>query len=412
MSRGEELENEEMTTKAQRVLIATILPGAGGVPAMTSFIVRCLKERGLEPVIAYYSPYSLTPELSVPSFRLLRSTIGSRRVADVDGCETHAVGAWLPELEFTHYFAARPWKSLMASCAHHMAVAGSAQALTAFYQSNLPYLGWIATGWAEDVAARGNRFSAPRRVLDGALNAPMMLALERRILRSGTILALSEHTARTLDDVAGKPVTEAVLPMPIDTGLFAPGAGTVVEGRIGFSARLGDPRKNVGLLLAAIGLLAERGTNVTLDLIGGEMDAATAAEVARLGIADRVRILPYMSKPALADQLRTLDVYVVPSHQEGLCIAAIEAMACGCPVVSTRCGGPAEFVIDGETGYLVGFGAEEMAARIAGIVSDRTARQKLSHGARRMVETRYDYATASRIFWQAFETTFGKREAA
>lgn len=392
----------------RRILISTVVP-PGGVTAMTGFIANCLVERGYEPVIAYYEPYSLSPELSVPSFSLLRRRIGSRSSKNsksFNGFETHEIGAWLPELEFTHYMATGPWRDLINSCEHHIAVSGSALGLMPFYQSNLPYLGWIATGWTEDVGARAVRFPWPRRILDRTLNAPVMRALEKRILQKGTILALSEYAGRSFDRIAGREVTQAVLPMPVDTDLFEPDQGAVVEGRIGFSARLSDPRKNVGLLLEAVGLLVKNGTSVSLDLIGGALDEKTAAVIERLGINDHVNVIPFLPKEQLAERLRSFDIYVLPSHQEGLCIAALEAMACGCPIVSTRCGGPEEYVIDDQTGYLVDFDADQMSEAIRKVLSDRALRAELSQGARQLIERRYNREAAASIFWDNFEATF------
>jgi glycosyltransferase involved in cell wall biosynthesis len=81
-------------------------------------------------------------------------------------------------------------------------------------------------------------------------------------------------------------------------------------------------------------------------------------------------------------------------------------MASGCPVVSTRCGGPEEFVRDGETGYLVDSSPDAMAARIEEIVADRALRGAMSREARRLVEERYSIPRATAGFWAAFEERF------
>ena len=65
--------------RVPRVLVSTLAPGSGGVNAMTSFVVRNLTALGLEPVIAHYAPYSVVPDLSVPSFKLLQRAAKSRR---------------------------------------------------------------------------------------------------------------------------------------------------------------------------------------------------------------------------------------------------------------------------------------------------------------------------------------------
>ena len=70
-----------------------------------------------------------------------------------------AIGAWLPELEFTHYWATRQWRDLIAACDFHIAVSGNALAATAFMQEGVPYLSWIATGWKADRLERVQNFS-------------------------------------------------------------------------------------------------------------------------------------------------------------------------------------------------------------------------------------------------------------
>ena len=86
-------------------------------------------------------------------------------------------------------------------------------------------------------------------------------------------------------------------------------------------------------------------------------------------------------------------------------------MACGCPVISTRCGGPEEFVINGETGILVGFDAEEMAAAILKVLGDRMFHARLAQGARDRVLRNYSMSSAESIFWRAFEERFPETDA-
>lgn len=391
-------------TSGRRVLVSTIATDRGGVAAMNRFIIACLRERDYQPVPGFYEPYSVAPELSVPFFRLFQRSVGTRRRSWMEQSEAHAIGAWLPELEFTHYLATRHWRKLIASCDHHIVVSGNALPATALVQLNRPHLSWVATGWEEDRKDRVSGFPWPRRVLDRFVNAPVLRRLEKSVIRRGRTLALSEYTRKALDGLAGRSVVRGVLPMPVETAIFQPRPGGVAPGRIGFSGRLNDPRKNIGLLLEATARLAARGVDVSLDLIGSEPDAWLEAALDRLQLRERVSCLAYMPKERLAARLATLDVFVVPSHQEGLCIAALEAMACGCPVVSTRCGGPEEFVRDGETGFLVESDPEVLAAAIARIVEDRALRDRVSDGARRLVEQRYAPKSASAIFWDHFET--------
>src|SRR5205814_2638147 len=100
----------------------------------------------------------------------------------------------------------------------------------------------------------------------------------------------------------------------------------------------------------------------------------------------------------MRDCLQTLDVFVLTSHQEGLCIAALEAMACGVPVVSTRCGGPEEFVIPGQTGELVDANPDAVARGVAGLLTRPTERERVSAAARQLVRDRYSELRAQAVF--------------
>jgi glycosyltransferase involved in cell wall biosynthesis len=389
-----------------RVLISTIAPVSGGVPTMTAFIVRTLRSRGFEPVLVHYQPYSVSPAMSVPVIRLFAGRVGHATRETLDGCETHAIGAWLPEFEFTHYLATPQWRGLIDGAQAWIVVSGNALSALPYYQTGRKFVAWLASGWNADRIDRVRQFSVARTLFDRALVRPAARRLERAILGRGVVLALSQYTRRTLDRIAGRPVVRDILPMPIDTDFYNPDHARRIRGRVGFSGRLDDPRKNIGLLLDALSRLRQAGHEVSALLIGGEPSPAITAQLASLGIAQAVEFRPYGGREAVRAHLQTLDLFVVPSHQEGLCIAALEAMACGIPVVSTRCGGPEEFVIDDETGRLVDFDAGAMTDAVIAIINDRARRDRLGAGARERVLQYYATAPAERVFWTAFNDTF------
>src|SRR5262245_59435919 len=236
--------------KANRVLISTISPDNGGVPNNVRFVVETLRRRDYEPILAHYEPYSVSPHLSVPSFRLLQRRARSEFRCAFDSCEAHAIGAWLPELEFTHYLATSAWKRVMESCSAFIAVAGNALATLPYFQTRRPFIGWISSGWHADRKDRVQQFSLGRKIVDRTIVSPVVQRLERSLLRSGSVLAASHYTWRLLDDIAGMPVVKDVLSVPIDTEFFRPALGLGPQGRIGFSGRISDPRKNLELLFA------------------------------------------------------------------------------------------------------------------------------------------------------------------
>jgi glycosyltransferase involved in cell wall biosynthesis len=96
----------------------------------------------------------------------------------------------------------------------------------------------------------------------------------------------------------------------------------------------------------------------------------------------------------------SFDIYFQPSRYEGLCITAIEGMACGLPVVASRVGGLTESVIDGETGYLVKQGnIDEYCARLERLASNPSLRQEMGDSGRKRVESTYtakEFATQFR----------------
>jgi glycosyltransferase involved in cell wall biosynthesis len=387
-----------------RVLVSTLAPGNGGVNAMTQFVVRVLAERGLEPVIGYYAPYSVVPKLSVPSFRLLQRSAG-QQCGRAFGHEAHGIGAWLPELEFTHYAATVHWRRLMKSCDAFVAVSGNALAATPFLQTGRPYLAWVATDWHGDRRDRVSQFPLPRRLLDACVG-PIIRRLERKLLKSGRILSLSRHTARTLRALAGDRFEDHLLPIVIETGLFLPNASARVKNRLGFAGRLVDPRKNIALLFDAMAQLRRDGHPVTAVLMGGAPTADIEQTVARLGLEPYVKFEPNLTRSEMCAVMQTLDLFILPSHQEGLCIAALEAMACGVPVVSTRCGGPEEFVLPGRTGQLTASNATDMAKEVAALLGNPGLRSRMSHEARQLVLERYSNCEAEASFLQAFQATF------
>ncbi len=78
------------------------------------------------------------------------------------------------------------------------------------------------------------------------------------------------------------------------------------------------------------------------------------AEVERLGLAEHVQFLGKVD--AVADLLRCADIFLLPSSSESFGLSALEAMACGVPVVASDVGGLNEVVLDGITGALVPVG--------------------------------------------------------
>ena len=365
----------------------------------------------MEPVIAYYQPYSMSPWLSVPVHRLLQRRVG-RQVTSWKGLEAHALGAWMPELEFTHYLPTRLWRQLVASCDFHVAVTGNCLAASQYALGGQPFWAWVATPWAEDRADRVRSFPWYRRWLDAAVSSHGARRLERKVVASGTIVALSQYTQESLNNCVGGDSVRFVMPMGIDTAHFRPRARQDTAAKVGFIGRYDDPRKNIGLLIDAVAWCRRRGHPITAILAGADERNVIENMLRERGLQDEVELHGDVDRESLPDLLSGLSAFVVPSHQEGLCIAALEAMACGLPVISTRCGGPEEYIRDGETGFLVDAAAPALGQRILDIVLDTSLRQSLGAGARRLIEDSYAEQRTEGIFWSSFNEAFPMGRAA
>jgi glycosyltransferase involved in cell wall biosynthesis len=89
----------------------------------------------------------------------------------------------------------------------------------------------------------------------------------------------------------------------------------------------------------------------------------------------------------LAEQIySSASLFLQPSRQEGFGLCAVEAMACGCALVTTANGGSAEYAVDGETAIVCGSEAEEMAEAMSRLVTDDGLRARIAGNGSRYVE--------------------------
>lgn len=362
-----------------RALITTIQPVDGGVPTMTRWVCKILMDLNITPVLAWYAPWRNQPELSVPFYKVLKHRPRSIRQSALEKYEGFGIGSWLPELEFTHYLPTKKWKDLIGECQLHLSVSGNPLCATPYVLMNTPFLAWVATPWEADRRNRVKSFKLPRRVLDSVLNKPVLALLERKILcsRYGNIVSLSHYTAREFTKISGKQLNHVML-MPVNSTVFYPDYSKTIPWRIGFTGRFCDPRKNIGLLLFAAKMIRLMGHNIEVFLVGDKDYLEIIPLIQSLGLEKHVQCFPHMEPVELAGLLRSLDIFVIPSYQEGLCISALEAMACGVPVISTRCGGPEDYVITNQTGLIVENNADSLSKSIKGLCQNREKRNMLA----------------------------------
>jgi D-inositol-3-phosphate glycosyltransferase len=191
-----------------------------------------------------------------------------------------------------------------------------------------------------------------------------------------------------------------IIPPGVDIGRFYPIPSDDAKEFIGvqpcervllFVGRI-EPLKGLDTLIRAIAIMRELGVVVCLSVIGGDPAGSPenlGSEMARLqalreqyGLENTVIFLGKRSQDTLPYYYSAADAVVVPSHYESFGMVALEAMACGKPVVASQVGGLAYLVQDGETGYTVPVDdPEALAERLAAITNDADLRACLGRQA-------------------------------
>jgi glycosyltransferase involved in cell wall biosynthesis len=132
------------------------------------------------------------------------------------------------------------------------------------------------------------------------------------------------------------------------------------------------PVKGHAELLTGFATMAATRPDLRLVIAGdGPLHAELSTQAARLGISDKVRLAG--AWPRVGDLYGAADLLVFPSHWEGLGLVPLEALACGCPVASSRLPAVAEFLVEGENGRFFEAGHPDDLARVAGAMVDDPA---------------------------------------
>ncbi|MBL7165885.1 MAG: glycosyltransferase [Dehalococcoidales bacterium] len=218
------------------------------------------------------------------------------------------------------------------------------------------------------------------------------------------IIATERDKAQLIANYLANPDRISVIPCGVNLDRFQPTDAGEARRYLGLSeedkvvlfvGRI-EPLKGIDKLIQAVGLL--RGTpNLKLIIIGG--DACSRDDVDQLkglcrslGIEDSVSFQELVKQERLPCYYSAADVTVMPSYYESFGLVALESLACGTPVVTTRVGDMENIVIDGKTGYVV---ANNTPKLLADRISRLLARPHVSNGDKAlMVESvaRFDWA--------------------
>jgi glycosyltransferase involved in cell wall biosynthesis len=142
------------------------------------------------------------------------------------------------------------------------------------------------------------------------------------------------------------------------------------------------PHKGQRYLVDAVALVLRRVPDARFLIVGeGELEGALQRQIKRLHLEKHVVLTGF--RPDVLSLHKSFDLFVMSSVTEGLGTSALDAMACGRPVVATRAGGLSEVVVDGDTGLLVPIrDPVALAEGISRLLEDPALRDRYGKGAR------------------------------
>jgi L-malate glycosyltransferase len=217
------------------------------------------------------------------------------------------------------------------------------------------------------------------RELSGPIHRHLLRLVDRMVDR---VVVNCEAMRRHMIEDEGLPPEHAYLCYNgVDTAVFHPGPAERPEPLrdatlvIGTVANL-RPEKGLHLLLEAFAAVRRPGLKLFIVGSGPSLQELEARSF-ELGIATDCFFLP--GKPQIAGEMRSIDIFVLPSLSEAFSNSLLEAMASGCAVIGSNLGGTPELILDGDTGLLFRPGdSADLAERLRCLIDHDELRRRLA----------------------------------
>jgi D-inositol-3-phosphate glycosyltransferase len=254
-------------------------------------------------------------------------------------------------------------------------------------------VGWLAAErWGVPLVHTAHTLAKVKNLAlaDGDRPEPLarVVGEEQVVAAADRLVANTVDEARELVELYGADADRVLTVAPgVDLEHFRPGEAGSSRALVGvppdavlllFVGRL-QPLKAPDVLLRAAARLLEQRPDLRDRLVVAVLGGPSGSEpdwlprlAAELGLSDRVRFEAPSTAERLRDWYRAADVVAVPSHNESFGLVALEAQACGTPVVATDVGGLRTTVADGGSGLLVpGHAPSDWAAALARALEHR-----------------------------------------
>jgi D-inositol-3-phosphate glycosyltransferase len=355
----------------------------GGVLRLVEYIYRRAEAAGFEPTILHYAKYAEHPELHASISNLFRGEINFRpkeKHYSFRGMNTRAIGAWFPEWEPQRIRSNALWWRALSEYDSFILVTGSAHAGLPLAENGKQFAAWISSTVSDD---RRERLVKSHNLAAWfeRMGLKRILRAESQVIdATSRLLVVSNDTEKHIAKNTNHP--SEVWPFPVDTIKFNPPKEH--HSRVPkflFVGRANDPRKRIELFFAACTALQRNHADLNFS---ATIISSAKPDLSNLSFPSDW--IANASEEELIEQYRTATALVLTSEQEGLGIAAMEAMACGLPVISTHCGGPETFIEDGKSGFFVPDDPEAIAERMFELATDESLRSTIGAAAYARIE--------------------------
>jgi len=218
---------------------------------------------------------------------------------------------------------------------------------------------------------------------------PLLLPLIRSIWKQAVpVIAKCPEEAEMIRAIL-KDLPIRIIPNGADLSSYLPSTHHNEAGplRLICVARLIE-RKGQHHLIQAVRRLKDGGIKVTANLLGTGDAMHDYQELARqLGVEQEVHFQGYVPRENLPEHYSSADVFVLPSYNEGMSLAALEAMAAGLPVVLTRTGGTDSLVEQGINGFTFDWAdVDELVKSLRCLAQDRELVRRMGKASRERAE--------------------------
>jgi phosphatidyl-myo-inositol dimannoside synthase len=195
------------------------------------------------------------------------------------------------------------------------------------------------------------------------------------------------------------------VPNGVDLGAFKAGPPIPDDGplRLICVGRLIE-RKGQSYLIKAVKKLIDDGIDITLELVGsGDAQSLYIKEVQEKGITRQVTFSGYVPRDRISEHYGKAHVFLLPSYNEGMSVATLEAMSASLPVIITRTGGSSELVEEGINGFTFDWAdVETLTNQLRRLATDRALARRMG-AASRARAAQYSWESSSEKYLRLFE---------